>query len=59
MYCNSCGGLLGRDCFNPVECAEISSRNYYDSYYEVIIIEVLEQSILTIIEANLRLEYNV
>lgn len=22
--CNSCGGVLGRDCFNPQECAEIS-----------------------------------
>lgn len=24
MYCNSCGGIIGRDCFNPQECAEIS-----------------------------------
>lgn len=23
--CPSCGGLLGRDCFNPQECAEITS----------------------------------
>lgn len=24
--CQSCGGILGRDCFNPVECAEITRR---------------------------------
>ena len=23
-YCPSCGGFLGRDCFNPEECAYIS-----------------------------------
>jgi hypothetical protein len=28
--CPSCGGIIGRDCFNPIECAEISSR--IDSY---------------------------
>ena len=24
MNCPSCGGVIGRDCFNPSECAEIS-----------------------------------
>lgn len=24
--CPSCGGILGRDCFNPVDCAMISER---------------------------------
>lgn len=24
--CPSCGGIIGRDCFNPIECAEISRR---------------------------------
>jgi hypothetical protein len=24
MTCNSCGGLIGRDCFNPQECAWIT-----------------------------------
>jgi len=28
--CNSCGGVLGRDCFNPMDCAMISARE--DSY---------------------------
>lgn len=23
MTCPSCGGVVGRDCFNPQECAEI------------------------------------
>lgn len=23
--CPSCGGVLGKDCFNPVECAQISA----------------------------------
>lgn len=35
--CPSCGGIIGKDCFNPVECAAISERmaqyhdmNHYD-----------------------------
>jgi hypothetical protein len=24
--CNSCGGIIGKDCFNPVECAYISEQ---------------------------------
>lgn len=24
--CPSCGGVLGRDCFNPVDCAVISAQ---------------------------------
>jgi hypothetical protein len=23
--CPSCGGIIGRDCFNPIECAQIST----------------------------------
>lgn len=23
--CNSCGGVIGTDCFNPVECAQITA----------------------------------
>lgn len=26
MICQSCGGVLGRDCFNPEECQWISDR---------------------------------
>lgn len=26
--CPSCGGILGRDCFNPVECANITASIY-------------------------------
>lgn len=39
--CNSCGGIIGKDCFNPVECAYISEqqatqhdRNHYQEGYE-------------------------
>lgn len=31
--CASCGGLLGRDCFNPVECADITRRMEMDRPY--------------------------
>ena len=34
--CNSCQGILGRDCFNPQECAEISrsmEQNQIDPQY--------------------------
>ncbi len=24
--CQSCGGIIGRDCFNPMECAIITAR---------------------------------
>jgi len=27
MRCPSCGGVLGLDCFNPVECAQIGNNN--------------------------------
>jgi hypothetical protein len=30
--CPSCGGIIGRDCFNPIECAEITYQmNVYDA----------------------------
>lgn len=25
-YCQSCGGIIGRDCFNAIECAQITER---------------------------------
>lgn len=25
-YCDSCGGIIGRDCFNPVECQWIADQ---------------------------------
>lgn len=24
--CDGCGGVVGRDCFNPVECAQIAHQ---------------------------------
>ena len=33
MRCPSCGGVIGRDCFNPVECAWITQS--MDAQYAV------------------------
>ena len=30
--CPSCGGLIGRDCFNPVECARITENLRQQDY---------------------------
>lgn len=35
--CNGCGGVIGRDCFNPVECEQIAlsiDRDYARSAME-------------------------
>jgi hypothetical protein len=34
--CQSCGGIIGRDCFNPSECAWIEKQqaNQAESYYQ-------------------------
>lgn len=35
MRCMGCGGVVGRDCFNPMECQQISWQMQQDSqYYE-------------------------
>lgn len=30
MTCNGCGGVIGRDCYNPRECEEISNQVHYN-----------------------------
>lgn len=30
-YCLGCGGVIGRDCFNPRECEEISINDRIDN----------------------------
>jgi len=31
--CPSCGGVIGKDCYNPTECAQISYKEIeYDNY---------------------------
>lgn len=35
MICNGCGGLVGRDCFNPQECEWISADMARRAMYEV------------------------
>lgn len=32
--CNSCGGVLGRDCFNPVECAQIGFQIEQEKHHQ-------------------------
>jgi len=32
MICNGCGGVVGRDCYNPIECEQITSQMNADSY---------------------------
>lgn len=34
MTCGSCGGIIGRDCFNPEECAVITQSMNAASQYE-------------------------
>ena len=34
--CPSCGGVIGRDCFNVIECAEISRRNSEGVYEDIL-----------------------
>lgn len=34
MNCPSCGGVLGRDCFNPADCAWISQRQEAEYHAE-------------------------
>lgn len=45
--CPSCGGIIGRDCFSPVECAEISNNmNSYDFRELEYQISVLKQALI-------------
>lgn len=30
--CNGCGGIIGLDCFNPVECVDIGNRIQYTNF---------------------------
>lgn len=33
--CNGCGGVIGRDCYNPRECEEISRQNHNQDSQEL------------------------
>lgn len=45
-HCFGCGGIIGRDCYNPAECVEISHRidsdNEQQAKYFKDLIEELE-----------------
>jgi len=32
--CNGCGGVIGRDCFNPSECLEIAHDAYLLEFFQ-------------------------
>ena len=40
--CQSCGGILGRDCFNPIECAQITQSLEINQQSREICIRFLE-----------------
>lgn len=44
--CQGCGGVLGRDCFNEMECISISNSQRSSLEYRV---EVLEQTVFKLI----------
>ena len=33
--CNGCGGVLGRDCYNPRECEQISQQQYQNDNCQI------------------------
>lgn len=33
--CNGCGGYVGRDCFNPIECEQIARNMNYDAQSQI------------------------
>lgn len=45
-YCQGCGGIVGRDCFNEIECMSISAQqNHYDEQYLLAEIELLKKTL--------------
>jgi len=45
MICQGCGGVVGRDCYNPSECLEISNRMNYDTQDLERQIEILKSAL--------------
>jgi uncharacterized protein YceH (UPF0502 family) len=33
--CNGCGGVVGRDCWNPVECEQIANQMEQNKHYSL------------------------
>ena len=34
-HCDSCGGVIGQDCFNPAECAYITAQIEHNKQHEL------------------------
>ena len=45
--CRGCGGVLGRDCFNEMECISITHSQQSNIEYRI---EVLEQTVFKLID---------
>jgi len=43
--CNGCGGVVGRDCFNPRECEWITNEMNNDAYREAARVPQLEKQL--------------
>lgn len=53
-YCQGCGGVLGRDCWNEIECISITNSMYFQDKIQPLKnkIENLEINLLISIEAQ-------
>jgi hypothetical protein len=49
--CNGCGGIIGRDCYNTVECMDIARQLQNDRQYDEY---MASRSLLQIIGDKLR-----
>ena len=50
--CQSCGGVIGRDCFNPQECAWITQAMQAEMAAQQAVAERLDGVVLTLDEFN-------
>lgn len=50
--CQGCGGIVGRDCYNPIECYQISLQDAHDLH----IIEFLQRDLISAEERVIFLE---
>jgi len=41
--CNSCGGIIGRDCYSPQECEQISRSMEVQHYNDQAVSELFDE----------------
>jgi len=54
MICNGCGGVVGRDCYNPIECEQITVQMNTDNYIADEIIKQYEEKLSNIYNALIK-----